>query len=103
MDCFAFMVDQMFADPNLTTEADYQSVAGWGKSVRIIFRQPDQISDFGDVKAIIPAHQADISTAQIESAQEQDRLQITGRNYVVKQAQQDNLGLIWNLLLREDK
>lgn len=103
MDNFAFMIDQMFADPNLTAEADYVSVSGWSRSVRVIFRQPDQISDFMQTKAVIGSHAADISASQIETAQENDRLNIGGQSYLVKQTQKDSLGLIWNLHLRKEE
>ncbi len=95
------MVDQMFSDPNLIVAAEYASPSVGSRSVRVMVRQPDQISDFMQVKAVIGSLVADISASQIDNPQEDDILIIRGKAYQIKQVEKDSLGLIWKLQLRE--
>ena len=96
---FAAMIAALFADPVLAKAAEYLpkgSLGGW--PVRVIAKQPDTITSFGDARIHSSTTRFDVQASEIPQPQVGDQLTVKGVTYAVQsEPMADSERLIWTL------
>lgn len=101
MSAFAAAVDLLFADPNIGREAIYTSDGGPPMLVRVVARQADAISDFGDARLWSETTRIDLRVAEVSNPRPGDRLEIDGEAFLIQgEPVRDHERLIWTVDLR---
>jgi hypothetical protein len=97
MDAFAAATDALFADPNIARDAIWRAGGvGNGVSVRIITKRPDQVSSFGDSRAILPTTLIDVRRSEISEPASGDTVEIESETFeVIATPTIDSLRLVW--------
>ncbi len=99
-DAFAAAIDTLFAGP-LAVDASYAAGGDAARTVRLILRQPDLVTDFGQARLARESVTADARASEVARPRPGDVVQIAGANYVVQgEPLRDALRLIWTLDLR---
>ena len=89
---------RLFADPNLSREATYQSADGEPFPVRVIARRADAITDFGDARLWSETTRFDVRVNEVASPRPGDRLVLDGETFVVQgEPVRDRERLVWTL------
>ncbi len=78
MTAFSAVVDALFNDPNIGREAIYTSAGGTPVLVRIVSRQADAITDFGDARLWSETTKVDLRVAEVATPRPGDRVEIDG-------------------------
>lgn len=101
MTAFAAIVDALFADPNIGREAVYTSDGGAPVLVRVISRQADAISDFGDARLWSETTRLDLRVADVANPHPGDRIEIEGEAFLIQgEPVRDRERLVWAVGLR---
>ncbi len=96
---FATMIAALFADPSLAKPAEYLPKGGLGgKAVRVITKQPDTLTSFGEARIHSSTTLFDIQAAEVASPQVGDQLTVNGVTYVIQsEPMADSERLVWTL------
>ena len=101
MTAFAAILDALFADPNIGREAVYTSDGGAPLLVRVVSRQADAISDFGDARLWSATTRIDLRVAQVANPRPGDRLEMDGDAFLIQgEPLRDRERLVWTVDLR---
>ena len=100
---FASMIVALFADPVLSKTAVYQSVTGSALTLRVMAKQPDALTGFGEARIHTETALFDVQTADVAQPTIGDRLTIDGISYIVQsEPTADRDRLIWTLNTRPE-
>lgn len=98
---FASAIEILFTDPNIGREAVYTSDGGSPLLVRIVSRQADAISDFGDARLWSETTRIDLRVAEVPAPRPGDRLEIDGEAFLIQgEPVRDRERLVWTVDLR---
>lgn len=101
MTAFAAVVDALFADRNIGREAVYTSEGGAPVLVRVVSRQADAISDFGDARLWLETTRVDLLVAEVPALRPGDRLEMAGDAFLIQgEPVRDRERLVWTVDLR---
>ena len=101
MTAFAAILDALFADPNIGREAVYTSEGGAPVLVRVVSRQADAITDFGDARLWSETIRIDLRVADVANPRPGDRLEIDGDAFLIQgEPVRDRDRLVWTVDLR---
>ena len=101
MTAFAAIVDALFSDPNIGREAVYIADGGAPVLVRVVSRQADAITDFGDARLWSETTRIDLSVAEVANPRPGDRLEIDGDAFLIQgEPVRDRERLVWTVDLR---
>lgn len=101
MTAFAAVVDALFADPNIGREAVYIADGGAPVLVRVVSRQADVITDFGDARLWSETTRLDLRVADVANPRPGDRIEIDGYAFLIQgEPVRDRERLVWTLDLR---
>ncbi len=101
MTAFAAIVDALFSDPNIGREAVYTSDGGAPVLVRIVSRQADAITDFGDARLWSETTRIDLRVADVANPRPGDRVEIDGEAFLIQgEPVRDRERLVWAVDLR---
>lgn len=101
MTAFAAVVNALFADPNIGREAIYTSEGGAPVLVRIVSRQADAITDFGDARLWSETNRLDLRVAEVAHPRPGDRLEFDGDAFLIQgEPVRDRERLVWTVDLR---
>ncbi|WP_137703261.1 head-tail joining protein [Marimonas lutisalis] len=101
MSAFGAAVDLLFADPNIGREAIYTSDGGAPMLVRVVSRQADAITDFGDAQLWSETTRVDLRVAEITAPHPGDRIEIDGEAFLIQgEPIRDRERLVWTVDLR---
>ena len=101
MTAFAAIVDALFADPNIGREAVYIAVGGAPVLVRVVSRQADALTDFGDARLWSETTRVDLRVAEVPAPRPGDRLEIDGDTFLIQgEPVRDRERLVWTVDLR---
>ena len=101
MTAFAAVVDALFADPNIGREAVYTSDGGAPVLVRVVARQADAITDFGDARLWSETTRIDLRITEGLAPRPGDRLEIDGDVFLIQgEPVRDRERLVWTVDLR---
>lgn len=96
---FDAMIAALFADPTLTKAAEYlpQGSPG-GIAVRVMARQPDALTGFGEGQLHTATTLFDVRTAEVPQPAIGDGLTVDGKTYIIQsEPTADRERLIWTL------
>jgi hypothetical protein len=101
MTAFAVATDALFADSNIGAGAIYTGASGTPVPVRVVLRQPDDITSFGDARLWSETTRLDLRAAEVANPRPGDRIEI-GENAFLIQGEpvRDAERLIWTVDLR---
>ena len=98
---FASAIEILFTDPNIGREAVYTSDGGAPSLVRIVSRQADAISDFGDARLWSETTRIDLRVAEVPAPRPGDRLEMDGDAVLIQgEPVRDRERLVWTVDLR---
>lgn len=102
MNAFSAGIDALFADPNIAIDALYRAGGdGAGVAVRIVWRSPDQVTDFGGGRFVSRARMIEVRIGEIATIEAGDTFEINGETFVVQgDPLRDDLALLWAVELR---
>ena len=101
MKAFAAILDALFADPNIGREAVYTSDGGTPLLIRIVARQADAITDFGDARLWSETARIDCRVAEVPAPRPGDRLEMDGDAFLIQgEPIRDRERLVWTVDLR---
>ena len=101
MTAFPAIVDALFSDPNFGREAVYTSDGGAPVLVRVVSRQADAITDFGDARLWSETTRIDLRLADVANPRPGDRLEIDGDAFLIQgEPVRDRERLVWTVDLR---
>lgn len=101
MTAFAAVVDALFTDPNIGREAVYTSDGGAPVLVRVVARQADAITDFGDARLWSETTRIDLRLTDVANPRPGDRLEFDGDAFLIQgEPVRDRERLVWTVDLR---
>ena len=101
MTAFAAIVDALFADPNIGREAVYIADGSAPVLVRVVSRQADVITDFGDARLWSETTRIDLRVAEVANPRPGDRIEIDGDAFLIQgEPIRDRERLVWTVDLR---
>jgi len=101
MTAFAAVVDALFADPNIGRDAVYIAEGGAPLLLRLVARQADAITDFGDARLWSETTRIDLRVAEVAAPRPGDRIEIDGEAFLVQgEPVRDRERLVWTVDLR---
>jgi len=91
----------LFADPNIGREGIYIADGGTSMLVRLVSRQADAITDFGDARLWSDTTRIDLRVAQVANPRPGDRIEIDGDAFLIQgEPVRDRERLVWTVDLR---
>ena len=101
MTAFSAIVNALFSDPNIGREAVYIADVGAPVLVRVVSRQADSITDFGDARLWSETTRIDLRLADVANPRPGDRLEIDGDACLIQgEPVRDRERLVWTVDLR---
>ncbi|MEC3860124.1 hypothetical protein VK792_02400 [Mesobacterium sp. TK19101] len=101
MTAFSAVVDALFNDPNIGREAIYTSAGGNPALVRVVARQADAITDFGDARIWSETTRVDLRVSEVATPRPGDRIEIDGEAFLIQgEPVRDRERLVWTVDLR---
>ena len=102
MAVFAEAVDLLFADPNIGRDAMWRSGGvGTGVTVRIVFRAPDAVANFGGGRFVAQSRFIDVRLSEVPSLEPGDTFEIGSATYaVLGEPLADDDNVIWSAEVR---
>jgi len=101
MTAFAAALDALFADSNIGENAVYTSDGGAPVLVRVVSRQADAITDFGDARLWSETTRLDLRVAEVPNPCPGDRIEIDGAAFLIQgEPVRDRERLVWAVDLR---
>ena len=100
---FASMIAALFADPVLSKQAVYQPLTGSAITLRVMAKQPDALTGYGEARIHTETALFDVQTADVAQPMVGDRLTFEGVSYIVQsEPTADRDRLIWTLNTRQE-
>lgn len=98
MSIFAQAVDALFTDPNIGREAIWRAGGGGaGVNVRVVFRAPDTVANFGGGRFVAQSRFIDVRTSDVATLVIGDTFEIGTNLYVVQgEPMRDDENLVWS-------
>jgi hypothetical protein len=98
---FGAAIDALFRDANLARDALWRAGGVDGAiPVRVVWRAPDAIAEFGGGRFVAAARLLDVRTKDIPAPKQGDTFEIDGAEYLVQaEPRRDDYGLIWSIEL----
>ncbi|MBI4968180.1 MAG: hypothetical protein HZC25_08700 [Rhodospirillales bacterium] len=92
-------MDDLFADPNIARDAIWRPGGiGNGVPVRLIAKQNDQVSEFGDIGVVSATARFDLRVSEVPNPAEGDTITLDGETCVVQgEPLRDTGRLIWTI------
>ena len=101
MTAVAAALDALFADPNIGEDAVYIADGGAPVLVRVVSRQADAITDFGDARLWSETTRIDLRVAEVPAPRPGDRLEMDGDAFLIQgEPVRDRERLVWTVDLR---
>ena len=101
MTAVAAALDALFADPNIGEDAVYTADGGAPVLVRVVSRQADAVTDFGDARIWSETTRLDLRVAEVPNPRPGDRIEIDGEAFSIQgEPVRDRERLVWTLDLR---
>lgn len=102
MSIFAQAVDALFTDDNIGRDAKWRAGGvGADVSVRIVFRAPDAVANFGGGRFVAQSRFVDVRLSEVPSLEPGDTFEINSATYVVQgEPLADDDNLIWSAEVR---
>ena len=101
MTAIAAVLDALFADPNIGREAIYIADGGAPVLVRVVSRQVDAITNFGDARLWSETTRIDLRVAEVPAPRPGDRLEMDGDAFLIQgEPIRDRERLVWTVDLR---
>lgn len=98
---FASALHALFADPNIGWDVVYIADGGAPVLVRVVSRQADTITDFGDARLWSETTRIDLRVAEVPAPRPGDRLEIDGDAFLIQgEPVRDRERLVWTVDLR---
>ena len=100
---FTSMIAALFADPVLSKPAVYQPLTGSAFTLRVMAKQPDALTGFGEAHIHSETALFDVQTAEVVQPMVGDRLTVDGSTFIVQsEPTADRDRLIWTLNTRPE-
>lgn len=100
---FAFMIDQIFADPVIAKDALYtpkDTVTGY--PIRVTLDQPDEVTSFGEAQLHATTTLISVRESEVAEPKAGDSITIGTRTFVVMgEPRADSERLVWKLVAYE--
>ena len=101
MSAFAAAVDLLFTDANIGRDGVYIADGGTPALVRVIARQADAVSDFGDARLWSETTRIDLRVDEVPAPRPGDRMEIGGEAFLIQgEPVRDRERLVWTVDLR---
>lgn len=102
MNAFSAAIDAIFADPNMAADALWlQGGASPGVPVRVVFRAPDEVTEFGAARIQQATTTIDVRVSDVTKPTVSDRFSIGGEFFTVQGTpRRDVRRLMWTVDLR---
>ncbi|MFW8636628.1 head-tail joining protein [Cribrihabitans pelagius] len=101
MTAFSAIVNALFSDPNIGREAVYIADGRAPVLVRVVSRQADSITDFGDARLWSETTRIDLRVADVANPRPGDRVEIDGDAFLIQgEPVRDRERLVWTVDLR---
>jgi hypothetical protein len=101
MTAFAAALDALFADGHLARDVVYTADGGAPMLVRVVSRQADAITDFGDARLWSETTRVDLRVAEVANPRPGDRIEIDGEAFLIQgEPIRDRERLVWTVDLR---
>jgi len=98
---FASAMEILFTDPNIGRDGIYIADGGTPMLVRIVSRQADAITDFGDARLWSETTRIDLRVAEVPAPRPGDRIEIDGDAFLIQgEPVRDRERLVWTVDLR---
>ncbi len=96
---FAVAIAALFADPVLAKAAEYLPKGGLGGwAVRVIAKQPDTLTSFGEARLHNTTTLFDIQVVEVPTPKVGDQVTVDGATYIVQaEPVADRERLVWTL------
>jgi hypothetical protein len=101
MTAFAAALDALFANSDVGEDAVYIADGGAPVIVRVVSRQADAITDFGDARIWSETTRLDLRVAEVPNPRPGDRIEIDGAAFLIQgEPVRDRERLVWTVDLR---
>ena len=101
MTAFAAIIEILFADPNIGSDAIYTSDGGVPALVRIVARRADAVTEFGDARLWSETTRIDLRVAEVPNPRPGDRIEIDGDAFLIQgEPVRDRERPVWTVDLR---
>ncbi|MCC5966668.1 MAG: hypothetical protein JJT99_14950 [Rhodobacteraceae bacterium] len=101
MSVFAAAIDNLFADPNIARDATYIADGGTPVLIRVVTRQADEVTGFGEARLWSETTRIDLRVAEVPAPRPGDRVEIAGEAFNIQgEPVRDRERLIWTINLR---
>lgn len=101
MSAFAAAVELLFCDSNIGGDAVYIADGGAPTLVRVVTRQADAITDFGDARLWSETTRVDLRVAEVPNPRPGDRIEIDGDAFLIQgEPVRDRERVVWTVDLR---
>jgi hypothetical protein len=98
---FASAMEILFTDLNIGRDGIYIADGGTPMLVRVVSRQADAITDFGDARLWSETTRIDLRVAEVPAPRPGDRLEIDGEAFLMQgEPVRDRERLVWTVDLR---
>ena len=98
MTALAAALDALFADPNIGEDAVYIADGGAPVLVRVVSRQADAITDFGEARLWSETTRIDLRVVEVPNPRPGDRLEINGEAFLIQgEPVRDRERLVWTV------
>lgn len=97
MTVFSAAINTLFDDPNIGIDATYYAGGeGAGVAVRIVWRAPDQVADFGGGRFVARGRMLEVRVSDVAMLSAGDTVTVAGQEYVISgEPLIDDNGLLW--------
>jgi hypothetical protein len=92
---FSALVDATFM--HLGVDATFTPEGGAPLTVRIIIKTPSEVASLFDTGLKGAASAGEVRVSEVATPSAGDQMTLSGHTYLIRQAQQDELGLVWRL------
>ena len=100
---FDDMIAALFVDPILSKAAVYTPQTGSSFALRVMAKQPDTLTGFGEGQLHTPTALFEVRTADVPQPEIGDRLTVDGETFVIQsEPTADRERLIWTLNTRPE-
>ncbi len=92
------IINALFADDNIASDAIYTAGGGSPVLVRVVARRADSITGFGEAKLWSETQRFDLRVSEMASPRPGDRLEISGEAFLIQgEPVRDAERLIWTI------